>query len=268
MTSNTEIVNVDDTTTVYGLRSFSKVMSAKEIIRTPSISRVKNNCTKNVLLKVGLFNVKTYNFEPIGITVLPAGKTYTYHNRFPTKILQISLGYLGDDVGDDTVDVICYDMLVFGDFEINDFYVSYKNMKISDFHNNESGTDDPAQGDKLSCDPSTFSITNESSNSILFYLSIRDIVLDITYCVGWMYLPVNHNYTLVNQFASKVFCISAGIPSKKIGSKLINIFCDDIPIFEDIVIDDSYVPYKKITFSEFSMEDDDKNSDSSTEDSE
>ncbi|XWV25074.1 putative ORFan [Tupanvirus deep ocean] len=263
MTSNTEIVNVDDTTTVYGLKSFSKVNVVKEIVRTPFISRINNNCTKNVLLKIGLFNIKTYNFEPIGITVLPAGKTYTYHNRFPTKILQISLGYPGSDVGDDTVDVVCYDILVFGDFEINDSFVPYKNMKISQFSTSERGCDDPAEADKLICDRTTFSITNESSNGVIFYLSIRDVVLDSTYCVGWMYLPINCSYTLVNEFASKIFCVSAGIPSKNIGSDMINIFCEDIPIFEDIIIDDSYVPFKKITYAEFTTgdESDEKNSD-------
>jgi hypothetical protein len=247
------IVNIDDIPLI--TNSKTKIIKTRDISKSIKTIEIKNNSKKDLLLKIGLFNMRNYHSEPIGVTKLPMGKSYEYQNRFTTKLLQISVGIQSDDIGSKDVNVICHGLLVFNIFEIDDNYLPFKNITLNEFSYSYDGPMNTENSDKLICEPKTYYIINTSTKYMLISISLYDVIKKSTCGTGWIYLPCHTAYTFVNNFATKLFCITAGFPSKNSSKDCINIFCEDTPIFKEInEFDDSYQPYKNITYAIFNAD--------------
>lgn len=217
----------------------------------PRVYVIKNNSKNTLLLKVGLGDECKYETKNIGCIVLPSLKTYKFENTFMPQLLQISIGIVNND---NTIGVMCYELPLFDMiFEIDDSYIPYKEMSMHQFKNYYCEEDDELKpSDASMCNPKYYTITNKTSTNMLLGIGLYDVTQDEIIHLGWIYLPPNKIYTYVNEFITKTFIISGGFNITNDDS--VHVICEDMPIFEDIIFDETYKPFMVHTFDDFSYE--------------
>lgn len=250
-----------------------EAVTMSDIRPTAKSYTIKNSSGRKIILVVGLYDVTDGSCTKLGHTILPNGKSYQYTNRFITQLFQVSIGYLSEDIGNNDIDVVCYEIPVFDEvIVIDDTFKPTKTMDRCDFtginDSDDSDDDDDnedncvatnneekegnAVSSKLICQPVSHQISNKSTNDMLINVGIVDILTKEENLIGWTYLPINKTYNYVNEFTAKTLQIKAGIPSKKNPSQCINVFCIDLPVCAELTeFDDSYEPFQKMSHNEF-----------------
>ena len=240
----------DDNTSDYSGDSFY-LHDDYPIRDDPDVVRITNNTSNRIIVKVGLYDILDYETKSIGCITLGTGNSYTYKNRFKTQLLLVSVGSLYDDKPD-VIDVICYDLPMFEDFDVDDSFEPYKEMTYEQFadYSDDSNDDDsePAENDHAVRQPAEeYIISNNTSKNLLLGVGLYGICTHDFWTNGWIHLPPGKTYTYISEYAAKILQIAAGFANEN----NIEMICEDMPIFSDFTFDDMVKPFHTLTYEEF-----------------
>ncbi len=176
---------------------------------------ITNNSNNDLLLCVKMYEVRTETFNRLGTIMLPSRKSHILKNFQMDRIFVVSIGIMTDKL----IGTICYDVPIFDNLIITN---DYKPLVLINLQNFEdfNGTDD-CEDDCEENNPDTHfkkdtkivgKIINNTSKSLLCIINIQNLSHRDEYesTIGWIYLPSNTSYPIINYFTKNIMLVTAG----------------------------------------------------------
>ena len=227
---------------------------------------VKNNSSNNLFLRLSIYNPRKNCYCHLKFGILATNKTYTIRNRHTRSLYCITVGIISYKDKTQYLELICKNLPITQDFEINDSYkpyIAYPSCKFMDLYadgdyysdtdsdtndeycvsdygicdtnsdddDNECSDNSDSNSDDSDSQPLTHCITNLIGKDILL------ILLNIShYCkhvIGWVYLPFEQKYCYKNNYSDCVFKIKL---AKSTSDESHNVIYPELMIINNIMV--------------------------------